>query len=164
MRDLEDERNVCFSSTILHQAIFSPLLERLVSALLSWAHFLSGQGYNNDQCPAVLISFVLGKYSGCLGLGREVERWTQTQPLVSPSSGSHLQPHRGGKPQGNKEKQPKEPQSEASYHQALAFGISALCWAKCSTRLYASSPDCTAIVLQLEMEPGVVEQTAPARL
>lgn len=39
---------------------FSP--ERLISSLLSWAHFLSVKGYNNDQCPALLISFVLGKY------------------------------------------------------------------------------------------------------
>lgn len=51
-----------------------PPLERLVSALLPWAHFLPGKGYNNDPYPALLISFVLGKYSQCLKLGGEVER------------------------------------------------------------------------------------------
>lgn len=70
----------------------------------------------------------------------------------------------GENPKETKKNSQKKPQSEASYHQALAFGISASCWAKCSTWLYTSSPKCTAVVLQLEMEPGVVEQTAPARL
>lgn len=99
MRAPEDERNVCYSSTILHQPIFFfPPLERLVSALLSWAHFLLGKEYNNDQCPALLISFVLSKYFQCLKLGGEVERGEQTQlQRMSPFSGSHQHSHREGK-------------------------------------------------------------------
>lgn len=149
MRDPEDERNVCRSSTILQPSIplTTPLspppapLGRLVSALLFWAHFLSRKGYHSDQCPAVLIPFVRGKYSGCLELGGEVESGSQTQPLVSTSSGSHL--HAGGweKPQRNKERQPKEPQPHppAPYNCALSLGISAL--DKWSTWLRATSQE-----------------------
>ena len=103
MGDPEDERNVCYFSTILHQPIFFRLpLERLVSSLLSWAHFLSGKGYNSDQRSALLVSFVLGKHSQCLELGREVGRGAQTQlQRTSPSSGSHQHSHSGGGEGGN---------------------------------------------------------------
>lgn len=110
-------KEMCAAQSFSHPFLLLPphhppqqLLGRLVSALLFWAHFLSRKGYRSDQCPAVLIPFIRGKYSGCLELGKEVENGSQTQPLVSTSSGSHLHTDGWEKPQRNKEKQPKEPQ------------------------------------------------------
>lgn len=116
------------------------------------------------------MSVVLGKYSQCLQLEGEVERGAQTQlQRMSSSSGSHKHSHR----EGEKSKQPNQPiqktfqptpplQPHACF---LYFSclLGEVVYIHRATWLSVTSSGCT-LVLQLKIEPRVVEQTVPTRL